>query len=67
MKYIYQIIQVPWHNSTLDVWQEGSPETKTRLVVMNFITQKGHDQQKLVEILKLRFQQEAVEVEEFTP
>lgn len=36
MKYIYQIINVPWFNSTVDVWAEKTPEVKHRLRVLGF-------------------------------
>lgn len=36
MKYFYQIVNIPWFNSTVDVWAEGDAENKTRLRVLGF-------------------------------
>lgn len=41
MKYFYQIINIPWFNSTVDVWSEDTPETKTRLKVLGFQQPSG--------------------------
>ena len=64
MKYIFEIVNVPWYNSTVDVWPEGEPENKTRLLVLNFRSPAGIHQEKLIEVLKIRFSLEEVEVEQ---
>lgn len=66
MKYIYQIINIPWYNSTVDVWPEGSPETKTRLLVFNFRCPAGQNLKVLKDTIQTKFSLDEVEVEEYT-
>ena len=67
MKYIYQIINIPWVNSTIDVWPDGHPETKTRIKVMGFKGPSGNNNSLLIYAIKEQFNQETVEIQEFTP
>lgn len=40
-KYLYQIVNIPWVNSTVDVWHEDTPEQKHRLRVLGFQQPSG--------------------------
>lgn len=63
MKYYYEIVNVPWVNSTVNVWAEGQSENKTRLVCLGLRHPGGYDEKKLIDILKLKFNEESVELE----
>lgn len=65
MKYIYQIINIPWFNSTVDVWPEGSPELKQRLKVIGFRVPSGHNLVRLKEVIQFELRVTVSEVEEF--
>jgi hypothetical protein len=47
MKYLYQIINIPWINSTVDVWSEDTPDQKHRLKVIGFQQPSGCAECKL--------------------
>lgn len=66
MKFIYEIKNIPWVNSTVDTWPEGAPEQKKRLVVLNFRLPNGKDEEKLKIIIKSKFSVDEVELEEYT-
>lgn len=63
MKYYYEIVNVPWVNSTVNIWPENQPENKSRLVCLGLRHPGGYDEHKLIDIIKRKFNEETVEVE----
>lgn len=63
MTYKYQIVNIPWINSTVEFWNSETPETKTRLVVVGLCSPAGIDEFRLKTAIELKMNLTNITVE----